>query len=91
MSHTVPLKRNKHMKIQKSIWASLKNKMGLLTTNKNEKSLGLKIKIHKDKRKNVGDGILESNKEANKVSSSGLYFNKHSQGYYPIGPKWSVT
>ena len=65
--------------------------MGLLITNRNEKSLGLKIKSQKDKRKNVGDGILESNKEANKVSSSGLYFNKHSQVYYPPGPKWSVT
>jgi len=61
--------------------------MRLLTTNRNEKSLGLKIKSHKDKRKNVGDGILESNKEANKVSSSGLYFNKHSQGYLSHRPQ----
>jgi len=45
--------------------------MGLLKTNKNEKSLGLKIKSHKDKRKDGrwDVGIQQGSKQSVKFRS----------------------
>lgn len=65
----MPLNVTSIWKHTESIWASLKNKMGLLTTNKNEKSLRLKIKSQKDKRKNVGDGTQQGSKRSVKFRS----------------------